>query len=259
MIDSHCHLDSGVFDPDQNEVINRASQAGVTRIVVPSINWQRILNVLALTKEYPEIYAGVGIYPKCCDDWHSTQIEQLRKLAATPKVVAIGEIGLDYNWRKKPPKKKQIAAFSDQLMLAGELDLPVIVHNWQAGEDILGFVADSPVAGRDNAGVMHGINANAEFAYRAIDLGFYVGIGTRITPPNVKKLSKLVAELPLDRILIETDAPHLPPYQHRGSHNEPAYVRYVAEAIAKARGMSLSEIIDVTTENTLRLFSKIQE
>jgi len=257
LIDSHCHLDSRVFDEDRDEVIERAHQAGVTHIIVPSVNWQRMPNVIALSKAYSGIYAAVGIYPKYCQDWQANQMEQLHQLATKPEVVAIGEIGLDYNWRKKPPKERQITAFSKQLALAAELDLPVIIHNWQAEEDILRLVAVSPLAGRVHAGVMHGITANLEFAYRAIELGFYVGIGTRITPPNVKKLAKLVSELPLDRILLETDAPHLPPYQHRGMHNKPAYVRYVAEAVAKARDMHLNEIIAATTENTLRLFSKI--
>lgn len=255
IVDSHAHLNSTLFDDDLVDVLARARSVGVTRIVVPAISWKSIPQICDLALTHAEIFAAVGIYPKACGDWQSSDIERLRSYANQPKVVAIGEIGLDYNWRKKPPADAQRIAFRDQLTLAAEVDLPVIIHNWQAEDDILRTVAASPLAGHERAGVMHGISANSDFAHRALDLGFYLGIGGPITYPNAKKLPALVAKLPLERLLIETDAPNMPPHPHRGNRNEPAYVRLIGESLAEACGKNVAEIAKITTENAERLFN----
>ncbi len=252
-VDTHCHLDFEAFDADRAEVIARAVAAGVTRLIIPAVDLANSAAALALATGYPGVYAAVGIHPNstavCPAEWLSA----LRALAGQPGVVAIGEIGLDYYWQESPPAIQQ-AALAAQLALAAELNLPVIIHNREAGPDVIHALTESPAARRERAGVLHSFSADRELARQALDLGFYLGFTGPLTYKNADDLRAVAAFAPLDRLLLETDAPFLPPQPRRGRRNEPAYVIYVAERLAALRGCSLEAIAAATTANALRLF-----
>lgn len=253
LIDSHCHLDFDTFQADRAEVVQRAIEAGVTRLVVPSIDLANLETVQALATRFVPVYTAIGIHPNSTADWQETWLETLRGLAARPKVVAIGEIGLDYHWDKSPTDI-QHQAFAQQLVLAAELSLPVIIHNREASEDLIRLLADSPLAGCENPGVLHSFSADWSTAVAALDLGFYLGFTGPLTYKKADELRDIARRAPLDRILIETDAPFLAPQSHRGQRNEPAYVCAVAERLAELHGLDLQVIAQITTDNAIRLF-----
>jgi len=259
LVDTHCHLDSKFFDADRNEVVARARKTGVTRIIVPAIGFKNIPSVLNLAEQHEGVYGAVGVYPRYCASWQAPDVERLHQAAQHERVVAVGEIGLDYSWNNKCPRETQRRAFADQLELAADLNLPVIIHNFQSYADCLQLVAVSSLAGSDRVGVLHHFTANYDTAQRAMELGLYLSFAGPITYQNAKKLPSLVAKLPLSRIVVETDAPCMPPHPHRGSQgrfsrNEPAYVQLVAESIAIAHQRGIEEVAKITTENAVRLF-----
>lgn len=253
LVDTHCHLDDDAFERDIAEVVERAAAAGVGRIIVPAISLENIPAVLALADRFPAVYAAVGIHPNSAAGWRDDWIENLRRWAAHDKVVAIGEIGLDYYW-EKTPVEVQHRALRQQLALAAELGLPVIVHNREASRDVLDLLADSPLAGREEPGVLHSFSANWEVAETALAMGYYLGFTGPLTYKKADEMREIAARTPLDRVLVETDAPYLTPQPHRGRRNEPAYVRLVAERLAELRGLPLAEIGQATTENSRQLF-----
>ncbi len=253
LVDTHCHLDFDRFDEDRPDVVARAREAGVSQIVVPAVDLENIQVVLSLTEQFPGVLAAVGIHPNSAAEWQAAWLDTIKEQAAHSHVVAIGEIGLDYYWDSTPQVTQQ-EAFRAHLELAAALDLPVIVHNRDATRDVLRMLAESPLAGRPRAGVLHSFSADHEAAAEAVALGFYVGITGPVTFKKAEELRKVVATVPLDRLLIETDAPFLAPQPYRGKRNEPAYVRYVAEAVATVRGATVDEIAAATTNNARRLF-----
>lgn len=252
-VDTHCHLDFDSLAEDVDEVVERAASAGVTRIIVPSIDLDNVPTVLALADRFPGVYAAVGVHPNSAAGWRDEWLDQLRELARHPKVVAIGEIGLDYYWDKVPPET-QYAALAGQLDLAAELFLPVIIHNREASVDVIDMLAASRLNGRERPGVLHSFSGDWATAEAAQAMGFYLGFTGPLTYKKADDLRAIAVRMPLDRILIETDAPFLAPHPYRGKRNEPAYVRLVAERLAEVRGLSLPEIAAATTENALRLF-----
>jgi TatD DNase family protein len=253
LVDTHCHLDFERFDADRDAVVARAADAGVDRIIVPAISLDNCPAVLALADQYPGVYAAVGVHPNATAEWQADWLEAIRVLAQHPKVVAIGEIGLDYYWDKSPPAVQQ-TALTAQLALAAELDLPAIIHNRDAGADALRLLAASPLAGRARPGVLHSFSADWATAQAALDLGFYLGFTGPVTFKQADELRAIAARVPLDRILVETDAPFLAPQARRGRRNEPAYVTYVAERLAALRGMATAVFAAHTTANAERLF-----
>jgi TatD DNase family protein len=253
LIDSHCHLDFERFDDDRQQVIERAGAAGVEAIIIPALDLTNCQTVLDLTEQYDQLLGAVGIHPNSSAEWQDGWLEEIRSFAQHPKVVAIGEIGLDYYWDKSP-KVIQQQALRMQLVLAAELNLPVIIHNRESDEDVLELLAQSPLNGRPEPGVLHSFSTNWETAEQALDMGFYLGFTGPVTYKKADELRAVVARVPLERMLIETDAPFLAPQQHRGKRNEPAYVAYVAEKIAEVRGLTTAEIARHTTENASRLF-----
>lgn len=253
LVDTHCHLDFNRFDDDRDAVVARAAEAGVKRIIVPAIDFDNCAAVLALTEQYTGVFAAVGVHPNSSAEWQQADIDRIRKLAQHPKVVAIGEIGVDYYWDKSP-QATQHAAFSAQMALAAELDLPVIIHNREASEDTVALMAASPLAGRERAGVMHSFSAETGIARRALDLGFYIGFTGPLTFKKADELRRIARLVPLDRVLIETDAPFLAPQPYRGKRNEPAYVVAVADRLAALHNLSLERIAELTTANAERLF-----
>ena len=258
LIDTHCHLDFDRFDKDRDEVVQRAADAGVTQIVVPALDLDNCRTVLALTEKYEGVFAAVGIHPNSSADWQDSWVGALRDLAQHPKVVAIGEIGLDYYWDKSP-KAVQHRALGRQLELAAELDLPVIIHNRESSADVIQLLSESPLVGRENPGVLHSFSGDWETAVSALDLGYYLGFTGPVTFKKADDLREIAQKVPDDRILVETDAPFLTPHPYRGKRNEPAYVAYVAEQLAKERGVETAVFAQQTTENARRLFSVIGE
>lgn len=253
LVDSHCHLDDDSFAMDRDEVVARAATAGVGRIVVPAIDLGNVQAVLGLAAEVERVYAAVGVHPNSAAAWQDDWIDELRRLAAHEKVVAIGEIGLDYYW-DKTPANVQHRALGRQLELAHELNLPVIIHNREANADTLSQLAASPLGGGDRPGVLHSFSGDWPMAEAALAMGFYLGFTGPLTYKKADDMRTIATRAPLDRILIETDAPYLSPHPYRGKRNEPAYVRFVAERLAELRGLTVEEIARITTANAEHLF-----
>ena len=253
LVDTHCHLDFDHFDEDRESVLRRAAEAGVARIVVPALDLDNVRAVLALAGQHEAVYAAVGVHPNSAAGWQESWLDELRALARHPKVVAIGEIGLDY-YRERAPHAVQHEAFAAQCALAAELGLPVIVHNREAGDDVLRLLLDSPLAGSERPGVLHSFSAPAEVAQRALAAGFYLGFTGTLTFNKAGALRAIAAQTPLDRLLVETDAPFLAPHPHRGKRNEPACVALIAAQLAALHGMTVEAMSAQTTANARRLF-----
>ncbi len=260
LIDTHCHLDFESFQDDVDAVVARAAVAGVTTIVVPALDLANAPAVLALAERFPGVYAAIGVHPNSAAGWRDTWIDDLRALAEHEKVVAIGEIGLDYYWDKTPPAT-QHRALAAQLDLAGELGLPVIIHNRDASADVLALLATAqrrwPGASSAPPGVLHSFSADDETADAALELGYTLGFTGPLTFKKADDLRAIAARVPLERIVVETDAPFLSPEPHRGRRNEPAYVRLVAERLAGVRGQPYDAIARATTANAHRLFPRL--
>jgi TatD DNase family protein len=252
-VDTHCHLDLPQFAADLEAMLARATAVGVGQMVVPAIDLGNLKAVLHLAATHLPIYAAVGVHPNSTNEWQAGWLEVIRAAAAAPNVVAIGEIGLDYYWDKSP-KARQQAALAAQLGLAAELDLPVILHNREATADLIPLLAESPLVGRARAGVLHSFSADWAAAAAALEMGFYLGFTGPVTFKKADELREIVRRTPLERILIETDAPYLAPQPHRGKRNEPAYVALVAEAIAAVKGVETAVIAHHTTANARHLF-----
>lgn len=259
LFDTHCHLDFHKFDSDRDAMLKRAHQAGIHYMLIPGVDSESITRAIQLVKAHDHIYMAVGIHPNSTANWQSEDdIRPLRDWAKGEKVLSIGEIGLDYHWDKSP-KATQWRAFEDQLALAAELELPVIIHNREASADTLPILENwakaLPASLKDRAGVLHSFSDAPEYAQRALKAGFYVGFSGPITYKNADSLRKVVSETPLDRILVETDAPFLTPHPHRGERNEPAYVALVAERIAALHRMDTVAFAEHSTQNAFRLFN----
>ncbi|MEK7278045.1 MAG: TatD family hydrolase [Chloroflexota bacterium] len=251
LVDTHCHLDMPVFDADREAVLDRAREAGVGRIMVPGVDLPSSRRAVKLAEAHPEVFAAVGFHPHDADKLGEKELKELRELAAHPKVKAIGEIGLDY-YRDHSPRNVQRAAFRQQLDLAAELDLPVIIHNREAYADVMAALSEWNGKRR---GVLHSYSGDRTQMSAALELGFFLGLTGPITFPKADEMRAVAASAPLDKLLIETDAPYLTPSPHRGRRNEPAYVRYVAQKLADARGENLDTVITQTCANAAMLFN----
>ena len=251
MIDTHAHLQMREFDDDWPAALEGAEQAGIECVVVVGFDVESSKKAVAMAEQNGGLFAAVGVHPHDAGTLDEAALEKLRLMAAHPKVVAVGEIGLDF-YRDRSPREKQHEAFEAQLALAEELKLPVIVHDRDAhgpATEILSAHAPNLVGG-----VLHCFSGDIELAKAALDWGFYISIAGPITYPNAEDLRSVVKRVPIERIVIETDAPYLAPQAKRGKRNEPAYVRYVAEALAELKGLSVEDIDRITTLNAKQLF-----
>jgi TatD DNase family protein len=253
LIDTHCHLDFHVYAEDLGDVLTRAQAANVGRIIVPALDLENSRTVLELAERHAMVVAAVGVHPNSSAAWRSDRIDELRRLASHEKIVAIGEIGLDY-YRDNSPKHVQQEAFEAQLALADELSLPVIIHNRQADDDILRRLRFASRTAHVGNGVLHSVSSSWSVAQAALDLGYYLGFTGPITFKKATELRGVAAKVPLDRLLVETDGPFLTPHPYRGQRNEPAYVRYVAERLAELKKTTEAEIVRQTSANAVRLF-----
>ncbi len=252
LIDSHAHIQLSQFDRDRDAVLKRAQEAGVSAILVIGFDMETSLGAVELAEEHTQIYATVGMHPHDAKDLTPDVLEEFRKLAAHPKVIALGEMGLDY-YRNLSPRPLQKEAFEKQLDLAEAMQLPIIIHNRDAYMDILPILEARQ--GRIR-GVLHCFTGDVELMQRSLAIGFHIGIGGIVTYPNAKDVQAVAREVPEDRLLIETDCPWLAPQFRRGKRNEPAYVRAVAEKIAELRGTSVAAIGETTTKNFQTLFAQ---
>jgi TatD DNase family protein len=260
LIDTHCHLDFERYDGDRTAVLARADEAGLVALINPSIDPANSAVVCALAAANGPVFAAVGVHPNSAaeveDDWLGT----IRRLAGREKVVAIGEIGLDY-YRDYSPKDVQWRALEAQLSLAADLRLPVIIHNREASEDVIAMLGqwvnalpgDHPQ--RTRPGVLHSFSAPQAIAEQALALGFYIGITGPVTFKKADDLRHIVAHVPMDRLLLETDGPFLAPHPHRGKRNEPAYVQFMADRIAGLHMTTFEAVAHQTSANAIRLFA----
>jgi TatD DNase family protein len=264
LVDSHCHLDFEVFNDDRQQVLERAAQAGVEFIIVPGVTPANSQSALRLAQSDSRLYAAVGVHPNEAWDWTDTTIQTFRTLAQDARVVAIGEIGLDY-YRDRTPKPIQRQIFEAQLNLADELELPVIIHCRQALDDVFDILKSWLNGLRlkgsrliEHPGVLHAFDGDRQAAEQAIRLGFLLGVTGPVTYQNAAQKQALFSQLPLESLLVETDAPYLTPHPHRGKRNEPAYVRLVAEKIAQLQDVPLEIVAETTSANAARVFWKIK-
>ena len=253
LIDSHAHIQGKEYAGEVEAVIARAHEAGVEKIIAVGGAGDMSSNTeaIALAKTFPEIYATVGMHPHDAKDVGADELKKLKELAAAPKVVAVGETGLDYYYDHSP-REVQRRVFAEFIHLARETGLPIVVHERDAAQDVADLLRAE--GARKLRGVIHCFTGDYEAACAYLDLGFYISFTGIITFKNANLLREVVRRVPLDRMLVETDSPYLTPVPHRGKRNEPAYVQYVAETIAKIKCVSLEEVARVTTQNVRELF-----
>ncbi len=250
LVDSHAHLEMDEFDGDREAVIRRAQESGVDCIVTVGVNLEDSRKAVALAERYDTIYASVGVHPHDVKGIDETTYDLLRELSGSGKVVAYGEIGLDF-FRNLSPKDLQIRRFGEQLELAAELGLPVIIHDREAHRETVEMLK-----GRkgERGGVIHCFSGDYDMAARCLDMGFYISMPGTITYRKSEMLGDVVRKIPLDRLLVETDCPFLSPEPKRGKRNEPAYVAYIARRIAQIKDLSFEEVERMTSQNARDVF-----
>ncbi|MCP3469856.1 TatD family hydrolase [Bradyrhizobium sp. CCGUVB1N3] len=256
LVDSHCHLDFPDFSDDLDGIVSRAAAAGVGRMVTISTRVRKLDQLIAIAERYDNVYCSVGTHPHNADEEDGISSDELIALTKHPKVVALGEAGLDYFYDNGSPEA-QARGFRAHIAAARATGLPLVIHTREADEDC-GRILEEEVAKGSFAAVLHCYTGGRELALKAISLGLYIGFTGILTFKKSEALRALAAELPADRILVETDSPYLAPGKFRGKRNEPAFVVEVAKVLAETRGVSLPEISRQTTENFFRLFSRVK-
>ncbi|NLN14518.1 MAG: TatD family hydrolase [Tissierellia bacterium] len=250
-IDSHAHLDDSRFDGDRDILIKSLKDNDIELVINIGADLQSSIDSLKLADKYDNIYATIGVHPHSAKEVTEETLEEFRKLAKHPKVVAIGEIGLDFYYDNSP-RDIQRKWFREQLKLAKELNLPVVIHSREATKETYDIIKEE----QDGTlrGVLHCFSASKEVAMEYIKLGFYISLAGPVTFKNARVAKEVAKAVPLDKLLIETDCPYLAPEPNRGRRNEPKYVRYVAEKIAELRGIPVEEVAEQTRKNTKELF-----
>ncbi len=251
IFDTHAHYDDARFDEDRDALLASMPDSGVGYIVDPGCDLPTSQKALELARRYPHVYAAVGYHPENCAPYVPAHLDVLRDMARDPKVVAIGEVGLDYYWPENPPRDHQHAVFRDMLALAEELDLPVIVHDREAHGDCLAIVKEHPHV----RGVFHCYSGSAEMAKELLRMGWYLGFDGPVTYKNNRKTVEVAALCPPERMLLETDSPYLSPVPVRGTRNDSRNILYVARRIGEIKGMSEDEVLRLTCENAKRFYA----
>ena len=257
LFDTHTHLNDDRFRDDFDEVLKRALEAGVSRLLIASYDLKSSYEAAEIAASMKDFYCSAGIHPHDASSYSDEIHTKLRELALKNRdcIAAIGEIGLDFHYDNSP-REIQKYAFLRQIELAHELDLPVIIHDREAHGDIMDIVRKAYSQGlfRERAGVFHCFSGSPEMAAEILRYGFYISFAGPVTFKNARKTSEVIAAIPMERILIETDCPYLAPEPHRGTRNEPSYVRYVAGKLAEIKGISLDKAAEMTTMNACSLF-----
>ncbi|MBB6455232.1 TatD DNase family protein [Salirhabdus euzebyi] len=251
LFDTHVHLNADQFMEDRDEVIKRAQEAGVTYMVVVGFDRKTIPLAIEIAESYDFIYAAVGWHPVDAIDMKEEDLLWIEELSSHPKVVAIGEMGLDYHWDKSP-QDIQKEVFRKQIALAKKVNLPIIIHNREAAEDIVTILQEENAS--EVGGILHCFSSTPEIAKKCLDMNFHISLGGPVTFKNAKEPKEVAKIVPMNRLLIETDCPFLAPHPYRGKRNEPAFVKLVADQIAELKDVSVEEISKKTTENALELF-----
>ena len=250
LFDTHAHFDHRKFDADREALLASLPEKNVSLLMNIGCDLSSSLKSVALSEQYPFIYCAVGSHPDAADSLTEQTLQMYRQLAARPKVRAIGEIGLDYHY-EDVPRRQQLLAFEQQLELAQELDLPVVIHEREAHGDCLDVLRNHPKA----RGVFHCFSGSWEMAKKLTDQGWYLGFTGVITFHNARRAVEVAQKMPLDRMVIETDCPYMAPEPHRGVRNDSGFLRYMAQKLAELRGVSLEEMAAITMENGRRLFA----
>lgn len=249
LIDSHAHLEMSDFDRDRDEVIGRAIQAGVDLIITVGTTVSDCEKAVLIAGQHDTVYAAIGIHPHEVKDIDETTYDDLKRLAKAEKIVAYGEIGLDF-FRNLSPRDAQIRRFGEQLELAGEMGLPIIIHDREAHKETLEMLQ----GWKGKRGVIHCFSGDYRMAAKCLDMGFYISIPGAVTFGKSEKLQEVVRRLPVTSMLLETDAPYLTPHPNRGKRNEPSYVVHTARKVAEIKGLSFENVASVTSQNTRSLF-----
>ena len=250
LFDTHAHYDAAQFDSDRDAVLSALPDQGVGLVVNPGCDLESSRKAAALAERYPFLYAAAGVHPEECADWRDSDVDELRTLATQPRVVAVGEIGLDYYWPENPPRALQQRVFRAQLALASELDLPVIVHDREAHGDSMAIVREFPQV----RGVFHCFSGSAEMAKELVKLGWMISFTGVLTYKNARKSVEAAQAVPLDRLMIETDSPYMAPVPHRGKRNHSGYVGLICERLAQIKGITPEECSRATLENGRKFF-----
>ena len=249
LFDTHAHMNDPAFDEDRDSVFLGLKDKGVGNVMNVGCCLASSKDCIALAEKYPFVYASVGTHPDTADEVNEEVLESYRQMAKHPKVLAIGEIGLDYYY-ETIPREIQIRAFRMQMELARELNMPVIIHERNAHDDGMRIVKEF----KDVKGVFHCYSGSAEMARQLVDMGWYIGFTGVLTFKNARKAVETAERIPLDRIVLETDCPFMAPEPFRGKRNDPGYVPYMAQKLADLRGLSVEEVIEITTQNATRLY-----
>jgi len=255
LIDSHCHLDFPDFAPERDEIVARARGAGVSPMITISTRMRRFEEIYALTQAYEDVFCSAGTHPHYASEEKDVPLEDIVAAAGREKVVAIGEAGLDYHYDFSAVEDQK-AGFRRHIEAARQTGLPLVIHSREAEEDTAAILEDEMAKGAFSA-VLHCYTSGPDLARRGLALGLYVSFSGVLTFKKSDELREIAATVPMDRVLVETDAPYLAPMPYRGKRNEPAYVRYTAKVLADVKGVSEDEIARATTENVHRLFSRL--
>lgn len=247
LIDTHAHLD---MYEDWDVIIKNAKENGIKKIIIPAVETEYFQKILDIANSYEDVYCMMGIFPTEAKNWHDGILDDIKEFAKNKKVVSIGEIGLDYYWDKSfVDEQKDI--FIKQVKLANELELPIEIHDREAHKDVFDILVEY---NKTSDVVFHCFSGSVEFARECLKQGWYIALGGVVTFKNAVKTKEVAKDVPLDRLMLETDSPYLTPVPFRGKENQPAYVRYVADEIAKLKGIDVKEVIEATTKNAERVF-----
>lgn len=252
LIDTHVHLNADHYDEDLDEVIERARDAGIDKMIVVGFDRKTIERTMKLIDEYADIYGVIGWHPVDAVDCTDADLEWIEELSKHEKIVGIGETGLDYHWDKSP-KDIQKSVFRRQIALAKRVNLPIIIHNRESTEDCVEILKEENAG--EIGGIMHAFSADENVADEVLDMNFYISLGGPVTFKNAQLPKDIAVHVPLEKLLVETDAPFLTPHPYRGKRNEPSYVKLVAEKIAELRDMPYEVLAKATSENAERLFN----
>lgn len=257
IFESHAHYDDKQFDMDRDELLSSMREHGIETIINVGATFQGCQKTISLTKEYEFVYGAIGIHPSEISDLNDEVCDWLWEKSQLPKIVAIGEIGLDYYWEKEEEvRQKQREWFRRQMEIAREVELPVIIHSRDAAEDTLRLM--EKIHAEQIPGVIHCFSYSLEMAKEYLDMGYYIGIGGVVTFKNSKKIKEVASEIPLERMLLETDSPYLSPEPNRGKRNSSLNLPYIAQEISRLRGITAEKVCEVTRENARKLFGKVK-